>query len=331
MSGDVALVEVWRGAMVESRHRGHAVVCDTGGRIVASWGDPEVLIYPRSSAKMFQAVPLAEAVPDLPVERLALACASHEGAPVHVGEVEGWLADLGLGEGALRCGKQTTRDEGLRHRQIREGLPTTQVHNNCSGKHAGFLQLSQIVGGGAEYLEIGDPVQREVKAVFEDLTGAPSPHFAVDGCSAPNHAARLAGFARGLARFAAAGTGTGSRQGAQARLVAAMIARPDLVAGAGRACTELMEAAGGRAALKTGAEGVFAGILPDLGLGVALKISDGATRAAEAALAAILVGLGVLDPNHPATRRRLDAPVTNWRGFETGRVAVTPDLAGWRL
>ncbi|MEM8742714.1 MAG: asparaginase, partial [Pseudomonadota bacterium] len=154
---------------------------------------------------------------------------------------------------------------------------------------------------------------------WEACTGAESPGHAIDGCSAPNFAGRLADFAHAMARFAAPAAGFGGRRGAAAEaLVAAMIAHPDLVAGEDRACTALMRAAQGRAAVKTGAEGVFFAILPGRGLGVALKIVDGATRAADAAMAALLVRLGVVEP--AAVRATSHTQQTNRRGIVTGQI-----------
>jgi L-asparaginase II len=144
----------------------------------------------------------------------------------------------------------------------------------------------------------------------------------VDGCSAPNFATTVAGLARAMAAFASAQSRTGARAQAQARLVAAMTAHPELVAGERRACTELMRAARGRAALKTGAEGVYVGILPELGLGIALKIVDGATRASEAVIAALLLRLGVVADGDPVAERLASGVQRNWRGLTTGRLVV---------
>ena len=312
------LVEVRRGAFLESVHTGHAAVCDAAGALQEGWGDPGTTILPRSSCKMIQALPLARERPDLPAERLALACASHEGARAHTARVAGWLADLGLSEADLRCGAHMPKDREARHALIRGGRAPDQTHNNCSGKHAGFLMLAGRLGGGPDYVDPSHPVQRAVLAAFEEATGETSPGHAVDGCSAPNFACSLRGLAIAAARMA-----TGD--GAERRLREAMVAHPDLVAGEGRACTELMRAMDG-VAVKTGAEGVFVAILPAAGLGVAVKAADGATRAAECAIAAILARLGVLDARHPAAKARMTPPVVNWRGIRCGEVRPAPAL-----
>lgn len=318
------MVDVWRGPMVESVHGGHAVVCDRAGEIVAAWGDPEEVIYPRSSCKMVQALPLVESGALDDTERMALACASHEGAPMHVARVGRWLAALGLTEDALLCGSQPCRDTALRLEMIRDGAPPRAIHNNCSGKHAGFLALGRLMEAGPDYVALDNPVQRAVRAAFEDVTGEASAAVGIDGCSAPNFACTMAGLARAMAAFAAAGGGSDARGRAMVALREAMMAHPELVAGEGRACTDLTRALAGRGAVKTGAEGVFVAILPELGLGVALKIADGATRASEAAIAALLVRLGALDPADPVVAKLTNAPIINRAGIEVGHVALAP-------
>lgn len=318
--GAERLVEIWRGAFLESTHDGHAVICDASGAVVQVWGDPTTMILPRSSCKMIQALPLIESGAadryGLTDQHLALACASHQGAAIHTDRVSRWLADLELTGDDLRCGPQLPPDLDARNKMIQTGGAPCQIHNNCSGKHSGFLTLNKHIGGGSEYIDPDHPIQVEVRDAFQDVTGEVSPGFGIDGCSAPNYACSVQGLAVAMARFSKPG---GNLRGqAMKRLVRAMVTHPELVAGTTRACTELMNAMGGKVAIKTGAEGVFTAILPEQGLGIALKIADGATRASECAMAAILVELGVLDPDHPATKRRLNAPVTNRRGVVTG-------------
>jgi L-asparaginase II len=153
------------------------------------------------------------------------------------------------------------------------------------------------------------------------------PGFGIDGCSAPNFATSVAGLARAMARFASAGE-TDARGRAMVRLRQAMMAHPELVAGEGRACTELMRAMAGGAAIKTGAEAVYVAILPGRRLGIALKIVDGGTRASELAIAALLVRAGVLESGHPATRALLDAVQLNRRGIEVGVFRAAPGFPG---
>jgi L-asparaginase II len=315
-------MRVIRGDRVESVHRGHAVICGPDGAVVEAWGDPAAVVYPRSACKMMQALPLLEtgAGRDLTDRHLALACASHEGAPVHVGLARAWLSNMGMGDDDLRCGAHIPYSDAAARDLVRAGEAPCQVHNNCSGKHCGFLMVGRQVGGGPDYVDPDHPVQGLVRTAFEEVTGMESPGFGIDGCSAPNFATRLDAFAAGLARFAR--PGGGARGEAVARLTAAMAAHPELVAGEGRACTDLMRAMGGRAAVKTGAEAVFAAILPERGLGIAVKISDGGTRAAEGVIAALLVRVGALDAEAPVARRLTEGPILNRRGLVTGRHEV---------
>ncbi|AVO38581.1 asparaginase [Pukyongiella litopenaei] len=324
MGEPVPMVEIWRGDLLESLHSGHAVICGADGDILRAWGDPGTVIYPRSSCKMIQALPLvtsgAAAKYGLGSEQLALACASHNGAAIHTDRVSAWLDRLGLGDADFRCGPQEPADLSARDALIRAHERPCQVHNNCSGKHAGFLTLAAHMGAGPDYVEIDHPVQQAALAAFEDATGEDSPGYGIDGCSAPNFATTLHGLARAMARFASAHDRSDRASTAAAQLTGAMIAHPDLVAGEGRACTALMRAMEGRAAVKTGAEAVFTAILPEKRLGVAVKITDGATRASECAITAILAGLGVIDPASPAARAYLNAPLLNRRGMACGSI-----------
>lgn len=328
-TGAVPLIELWRGDMLESLHLGHAVVMGADGQIVESWGRADALIYPRSSCKMVQALPLLEsgAGAGLSPVHLALACASHQGAGIHVAKVGAWLADMGMDESDLRCGCQDPSDLSERDRLIRANEKPCQLHNNCSGKHAGFLMMNRHIGGDAEYVLPDHPLQRLIRANFEEVTEQASPGYGIDGCSAPNFATEVQGLALAMARFAAAREDGDARARAMVRLRDAMALHPDLVAGETRACTDLMRAMGGTAMVKTGAEAVFVAILPKQGLGIALKIMDGAVRASEAAITALLVRHGALAADHPIVARFL-GPLRNWRGIETGRVRIASGFAG---
>jgi len=331
MSQPVPLTEIWRGPMAESVHLGHAVICDAGGSIVEAWGNPSETILPRSSSKMIQALPLitsgAADAQGLTTEQLALACASHNGAAIHTSRVNRWLGDLGLTDDDFRCGAHDPQDKEAHKALLCSGTSPCQVHNNCSGKHAGFLTLNRHLGGGPDYIAPDHPVQRAVLEAFETVTRETSPFYGIDGCSAPNHASSLHGMARAMAWFAGASESGDAAERAAVRLWQAMVAHPALVAGEGRACTELMRACSEPVALKTGAEAFFIAILPQRKLGVALKIADGGTRGAECAIASILVRLGVLDPAHPAALKYRNAPIVNWRGVETGMIRPAAALA----
>ncbi|CUH51409.1 asparaginase [Shimia marina] len=330
MTQAVPMTEIWRGDILESVHSGHAVVCRPDGEIVHAWGDPEAVVLPRSSSKMIQALPLVESgaadAAGLTTQHLALACASHNASKIHNDMVRDWLSHLGYADEDLICGPQEPRDIAVRDDLIRCNDPVCRVHNNCSGKHSGFLTLTKHLGADKNYVSMDHPVQKAVLTVHEELTGETSPGYGIDGCSAPNHASTLKGMARAMAFFAAAREGQGPRETAAARLRDAMATHPEYVAGEGRACTNLMRAMGHKVAIKTGAEAYFIAILPEQELGVALKIIDGGTRAAENAIAAILAKLGVLDPAHPEAAKYLDAPIRNWDGLQTGRMCASSAL-----
>ena len=322
MNAAVPLTEVWRGPVVESLHFGHALICGADGDIIECWGDPNAVVYPRSSAKMIQALPLIESgaaeAYRLSDEQLALACASHQGAAAHTDRVASWLKELGHTDDDLRCGPAMPQDRSAFNALVIADQKPCQMHNNCSGKHAGFLTLSKHLGGSKEYIEIDHPVQKACLAAFEDLTEVTSPGYGLDGCSAPNFLSTMHGMGRAMGWFAAAKSGVNARQTAAVRLREAMIAHPFLVAGERRACTELMRACHEPVALKTGAEGYFVAIAPTKQVGVALKILDGSMRAANCTIAALLVRIGVLDAKHPTTRRFMHAPVLNKNKIETG-------------
>jgi L-asparaginase II len=325
------MVELWRGGLLESSHSGHAVIWGPGG-IEAAWGDPATVIFPRSSCKMIQALPLVETGAadraGLTEAHLALACASHQGEARHVGMAADWLASLGLAEPDLRCGAHEPFDRVERDRLIKTDESPCQLHNNCSGKHCGFLTVTRHLGAGPEYVEIDHPLQRAIRAATEETAGETVSGWGVDGCSAPNFAVSVAGLARAMQAFAAATGSGGVRDRAMHRLTRAMAIHPELVAGEGRACTELMRAMNHKVAIKTGAEAVFVAIIPEQGRGIALKVVDGGSRGSEAAIAALLIRLGVLDGSHPAAMKRLGGPIRNWRGIDTGQTRSAPGFPG---
>lgn len=327
------LAEIWRGGVLECVHRGTAVICGPDGDIIAAWGDPARVILPRSSCKMVQALPMVESgaadAAGLGDRHLALATASHGGAKVHTELALSWLQEIGLEEDDLRCGVHPPGDRATRQRLLADGGKPGQIHNNCSGKHSGMLTLSRHLGGGPEYVDPDHEVQKAIRAATEETAGETVTAFAIDGCSAPNFALSLRGLATAMAGFARPQQAfTGARAKAAARLRDAMMAHPLLVAGEGRYSTEMMQALRGRAAIKSGAEGVMVAILPEKGLGVALKVDDGATRGARAAMTALLARLGVIEQEAPLFRKYADAPLVNFRGIDCGRLRAAPALLG---
>jgi L-asparaginase II len=325
MLRSVPLVEVWRGNFLESCHLGHIIVSNFEGEVVQAWGDPDHIILPRSSCKILQALPLvASGAADafgLTTQQLALSCASHQGAEIHSNLVKSWLKDLGKKDDDFRCGRQWPRDIQASNLMVKTDETPCRYHNNCSGKHSGFLTLGAHLGAGPDYHLPEHPVQQAVLNTFEEVTGEASPGYGIDGCSAPNWACTISGLARAMGRCAGDMSDTLSL--ASVRLREAMMAHPDLIAGETRACTELMRAVPG-VALKTGAEAVFTAIIPSKKLGVAIKIDDGAFRASEAVITALLIRMGLLNALHPAAVKRL-GPISNWDGLQTGTIIVALD------
>jgi len=330
------LVEVTRGSRVESIHRGSIAIADAGGKIIFAAGDLETPVYPRSSLKPIQALPLVESGAadafGLGDEELALACASHSSEPMHTTRVAAWLARIGCNESDLACGAHPSRYEPVAEDMIRRGEKPTRIHNNCSGKHTGFLTVARhwdIATAGYERHD--HPVQRAVAKALSELADVDdNMPWGIDGCAAPNFAVPLRAQARAFAKFAAADGLPTDRANACRRIVHAMTAHPELVSGTGRTCAILMRSARGRAAVKTGAEGFFAAMIPEHGLGIALKIDDGAGRAADTVIAAIMDKLGVLGEDR-AAREILNAPVLNTRGDTVGERRMAPALAEARI
>jgi L-asparaginase II len=320
----VPIADILRGGRVESHHNGAFVVADSAGKIVMSGGDPARAVFPRSAIKGMQALPLVvSGAADrfgLTGAELALACASHAGGPVHVATAMSMLRKAGRDESCLECGTHWPTSEKAARALAADGARPGPRHNNCSGKHAGFICRAVAAGWDTEgYVGADHPLMRDVIGAVAAVTGEKfSPETAgVDGCSIPTFATPLLALATGFARF---GTGQSMPQGfaaAAARLRAAVAAHPAMVAGQGRFDTVVNGALGEAAFVKAGAEGVHCGALPALGLGFALKCDDGAGRAAEAATAALLRRL--LGPNEV-----LDGLATvvlrNWNQIEVGSI-----------
>ena len=322
------LVEVTRGDMVESIHRGAVAVCTARGEVAAAWGDTDRVVYPRSAIKPLQALPLLEtgAAEHLLVSdtELALACASHNGEPVHARSVEEWLRRLELAGDDLECGPQPPKPDEEKAAMALAGENPGRIHNNCSGKHTGMLATALHLGEPtAGYTQASHPVQRRLRGMLSemgqcDLTDAPA---GIDGCGIPVLGMPLASVARAMAKLGAPDGLVPARQQAARRIVAAMTAHPYLVGGKERFDTVVMEAAKGAIAVKVGAEGVHTAILPGLGFGVAVKIDDGATRASEVAMVSVLKHLGVLDA--AATKALAEVfrvPLTNWNEDLVGEI-----------
>jgi L-asparaginase II len=294
----------------------------------------ETPVFPRSAIKALQALVLVEGGGAerfrLGDEELALACASHGGEPAHVAGVERMLRAAGLEASALACGTHWPLHQPSSQALARSGGAASALHNNCSGKHTGFLCAACAMRAETSgYVEAIHPVQREVKAVLESLSGAPIPdeRRAIDGCSVPTWAMPLAGLARAFACFATGRGMSPGRAAAAQRLRAACAAKPWFVAGTGRFDTELMQHFGARVFVKGGAEGVHCGALPDLGYGIAVKCADGHGRAAEVMMATTIARLLRPEDGDRGLLDRLVRPeMRNWRGVTVGRMGPTSAL-----
>jgi L-asparaginase II len=325
------VVEVTRGQQVESRHRVSAAVIDADGEIVLAFGDQERPVFPRSAVKALQALPLVESgIADrygLTDPELALACASHSGEPEHVASARAVLAKAGQEPSSLECGAHwPLNDKAARELAASGGTPSA-LHNNCSGKHAGFVCLACGLDEDPRgYVRPEHRVQQTIRGALEDLTGAShTPEvMGTDGCSIPTYAIPLPALAFGFAKF---GTGTGISRGCAAaakRIRAAVAQHPFMVAGTGRFDTRLMTLLGERAFTKTGAEGVYCAALAEVGYGVALKVDDGGTRAAEAAMASLILKLLPIEGEERTDVEAMASPVLkNWNGIEVGRIRVS--------
>ena len=324
MSANPVLVEVTRGGRVECVHRGAIAVARPGGVPLLAFGDVTRPVYPRSAIKAFQAVPLIETGAldrfGLADADLALAVASHSGTPAHVARAAAMLARAGLGEAALGCGAhEPTHEASARSLAARGDVPNA-LHNNCSGKHAGMVLTAAHLGEPVEgYLDVSHPVQVRIRSALASATGRDLAGEApgIDGCSAPNWAVPLADLARAFARLGS-GEELGERRAATfRRIMAAAWAAPEMVAGPGRLDTLALGVLRGRAFLKTGAEGVYCGALPAHGVGFALKLDDGARRASEAVVTALLARL-----LPEAAGLGGDGLIRNWRGTVVGEIRV---------
>jgi len=321
-------VEVHRGTLVESRHRGIGAVVDARGAVIHAWGDTGRHIYPRSAIKPLQAIPLIESGAAssfmLSEAELALACASHNGERVHTDAVGAVLARIGCDPKDLECGAHRPYDMGAMDDLVRAQEEPTRLVNNCSGKHAGFLATARHLGEPtAGYSGPDHPVQQRLLAVLEAMGETSLKETERDGCGIPVMGMPLADMALALARMADPSGLASQRRQACNEIVQAIMAHPYNVAGRGRFDTLAMEAAPGRFVVKTGAEAVHAAIIPEMGLGVALKIEDGSKRASEVAMANILDRLGLIDEGAAAKFSPLLAPdVTNAAGDKVGSIRM---------
>lgn len=329
------LVEVTRGDLVESRHRGAIAVFDADGAVVTAVGDVDAPVFPRSAVKAIQALPLVESgaadALGFGDRELALACASHSGEVAHAALAASMLAKVGLDDQALECGAHWPFSDDASRRLARDGETPSQLHNNCSGKHAGFICACCHEGLPSKgYVGFGHAWQLRLRETMSEVTGVAhdEANAAIDGCSIPTHAVPLRALAAGFARMAT-GVGLGpARAAAASRLLTACMKEPFYVSGTGRMDAQLMEAGNGRIFVKTGAEAVYCAAVPEFGVGIAIKCDDGGTRASETIVASVLSRLLHKDDQLARRLDELARPgVPTRRGAVVGQVRPAGELA----
>jgi len=322
------LVDVMRGDHLESQHAGAVYVVDDRGTELLSIGDVNALLFPRSAIKIMQALPLVESGAakkyDLNNRQLALVCSSHNGEPAHTQTAESILRAATLSASLLECGAHMPYHKASEYQLVRSNQAPCALHNNCSGKHSGMLAFAAHQGFELfNYIDLQHPVQQTIADVISDLTefDIQSAPCAKDGCSVPTWAAPLKSWAQALAKISR-GKGLGeSRKNAFASLQQAVMAEPFYVAGTDRYCTNSMAKLSTPLFIKTGAEGVFCATLPEHGIGITLKCSDGSTRGAEMMLSATLKKLGLLKDNDQAVLdQMLNITLKNCNDFAVAQI-----------
>lgn len=328
MTATARTITLFRADVPESRHPMMGVVCDAAGTVMRAWGaDPHAMVFPRSALKPLQALPLVEsgaadafAVSD---EELALACASHNGLPMHVERVAAWLDRIGCTVDDLECGAHDPYDAGATRTIYEHHDKPSALHNNCSGKHTGMLTVCRHLGLPTKgYTHAHHPLQQRILTTYAETSGTPEAAMPVgiDGCSLPAAGMPLAGLATAMARFAAPdGQFAPARAEAARRLSRAWAAHPELVAGPNTFNTDAMVLTGNRVLLKRGAQGVYGGCVPEKGLGFAIKAESGNSVAADAMTAVVMRELGLVDDE--VWKKIVDLPYfreTSWRGLPAG-------------
>ena len=323
-----AFIEVTRGPLVECRHTGSLAVSRADGELVLALGDVTRAIYPRSSIKAMQCLPLIEtgAADHFRFDdaMIALACASHTGMEKHTQVAEKMLSEIGLGEPALECGPHPPLGTAAARSLWGSGGTPTQLHNNCSGKHAGMLATALHMKEPTQhYVQADHPVQLRVREVLCEMTELTLGEdvLGYDGCSVPNWAMPLSVLAKMFAKFVSGADQSSTRMKSVARILSSCYANPELIAGPGRLDTLVMSHLPGQVFIKTGAEGVYCGAFPKLSLGFALKIDDGATRGSAGATMALIEKF-IPAAQGISKRKR----IKTWRGADVGEIRTAPDL-----
>lgn len=318
-------IEITRGPQTESCHLVHAVVYDNSDSPLEIYGERDFPVFPRSSLKPIQALPLiltgAAQHFNVTNEEIALACASHRGELIHINPIKRWLHRMGLAETHLLCGTHSPANQEALFQLLREQGQPSALHNNCSGKHTGMLCTALHLGEDTKnYVTQNHPVQLRILQQIEEFCefSLTSKSLGIDGCSIPAPCLPLEKLARGFAEFANPQRVSESTSEACRQVFHACVNHPLLTAGTGHFCSELMKETQGQVLIKGGAEGVVIAAVPSLKMGIALKTSDGNSRASELCLAILLHRLGLLSSESAF----LSPKIVNWNKIETGLIRL---------
>lgn len=323
------LIEVTRGPVVESMHQVMAVVVNENGSLAQYWGNPNFLTLPRSAIKMLQTLALVESGAadhfNLEAKHIALACGSHRGEKDHLQALAQWLEKTGIKESQLVCGPHFPYDEKSAHDMIRRGNAPTPLCNNCAGKHLALITTCLHAGENSlGYEKYEHSAQKRLRKVLTEAIKVDHSKVAhgIDGCGIPTYGTSLQSLAVGMSSLISSKE-TAARKAAAQRILDAVKSHPYYVAGSDNFVTAVIEKSQGRAIIKTGAEGVVCGVLPEKRMAFAIKASDGAGRAAQVAAASILLLLGGLNESEFRSLSTYTLPeVKNWKGEVVGQMRI---------
>lgn len=318
-------IEITRGPKTESRHQVHGVIYGQEGKIIEVYGDSQFPVFPRSSLKPIQALPLilsgAAAHFGVSDAELALSCASHRGEPMHIDPIQAWLQRIGCTENDLECGTHPPAHQESLFQLLKSQKIPSAIHNNCSGKHTGMLATAKHLGEPLKnYVSLKHPVQQRLIQHVEQFCefSLDSNSLGIDGCSIPAPCIPLENLARGFAQWVAPTKVDEATAQACARIYKAFVAHPLLTAGTGHYCSEVMLETQGRVLVKGGAEGVMIAAIPELKMGIALKTEDGNPRASDHCMSVLLARLGLLS----SASSLLSPRIQNWQKTETGEIRI---------
>ena len=322
-------IHINRNGFKESFHEVDVVVCDSDGSVILGMGAVESVIFPRSAMKPLQSIALIELlnsssdIPEFSEAEVALICASHNGETLHTEAVIKLLGKFDISIDELTCGAHWSMDQKTMLSQARSMEQPHEVHNNCSGKHAGMLILSKLMNGNtSSYSMLANMAQQQILGTLEFMTGLDLMQYThgIDGCGAPVFSAPLSNWAKAFALFAGGGELPEIRHEACQRIRKSIAAEPLYIAGHNRACSAINLAYGETITVKTGAEGVYSAAFHELGLGAMVKARDGNKRGAEVAIGAVIKALGY--PTDDLVKSFFQPKLLNWAGEEVGDITV---------